>query len=154
MTRPSTKVMALAACGLLAATMLSACSDSAETVPTVAPTVAVSALAEPTVEATEDIMVGDDPATWSPIMVKKKKKTVELIPRQIAVFPNFEYAKKTKYVAVSSDPAIVEILPADNASVVGFRALGPGTAIVKVYDGPVDGKGKVIQKVKVTVNPS
>ena len=90
----------------------------------------------------------------SPIMVKKKKKSVELIPRQIAVFPNYEYAKKTKYVAVSSDPAIVEILPADNASVVGFRALGPGTAVVKVYDGPVDGKGKVIQKVKVTVNPS
>lgn len=153
MTRPSKKVLALAACGLLAATMLGACSDSAETLPTVAPTVAASALAEPTVEATEDIMVGTNPATWSPIIIKKKK-TIEVVPEQIAVFPNFEYGKKTKYVAVSSDPTILEILPADNASVVAFRGLAPGTAVVKVYDGPVDGKGKVIRRVKVTVNPS
>lgn len=153
MTRPSTKVLAITACGLLAVTMLGACSDSAETVPTVAPTVAASALAEPTVEATEDVMVGEDPATWSPIIIKKKK-SIEIIPKQVALFPNFEYGKKTKYVAVSSDPAIIEVLPADNASVVAFRGLAPGTAVVKVYDGPVDGKGKVIQKVKVTVNPS
>ena len=153
MTRPSTRVMALAAFGLLAATTLGACSDSAETVPTTAPSVAMSALAEPLVEATEDIMVGEDPATWSPIIVKAKKKMIDLIPNQIAVFPNFEYSKKAGYVAVSSDPAIIEVLPASNGTAVGFRALGPGTAVVKVYDGPVDGKGKVVQRVKVTVNP-
>ena len=153
MTRPSTRVMAFAAFGLLAATTLGACSDSAETVPTVTPSVAMSALSEPSIEATEDIMVGADPATWSPVIVKPKKKKIELIPSQIAVFPDFEYSKKTEYVAVSSDPAIIEILPAGIGTAVGFRALGPGTAVVKVYDGPVDAKGKVIQRVKVTVNP-
>ncbi|NQW71876.1 MAG: hypothetical protein HQ453_04025 [Actinobacteria bacterium] len=152
MTRPSTRVMAFAAFGLLAATTLGACGDSTETVPAT-PSVAMSALTEPTVEATEDIMVGQDPATWSPVIVKEKKKKIELIPTQIAVFPDFEYSKKTGYVAVSSDPAIIEILPAGNGTAVGFRALGPGTAVVKVYDGPVDAKGKVIRKVKITVNP-
>ena len=153
MTRPSTRVMAFAAFGLLAATTLGACSDSAESTPTGPPSVAASALAEPSIEATEDIMVGADPATWSPVIVKPKKKKIELIPSQIAVFPDFEYSKKTEYVAVSSDPAIIEILPAGIGTAVGFRALGPGTAVVKVYDGPVDAKGKVVQRVKVTVNP-
>lgn len=144
--------MALAAFGLLAATTLGACSDSAETVTTATPSVAMSALEEPTIAPMDDIMVGQDPATWSPVLVKKKKK-IELIPSQIAVFPDFEYSKKTGYVAVSSDPGVIEILPAGNGTAVGFRALGPGTAVVKVYDGPVDAKGKVVQKVKVTVNP-
>jgi hypothetical protein len=113
----------------------------------------MSDMAEPTIEATEDIMVGADPATWSPVIVKAKKKKIELIPSQIAVFPDFEYSKKTEYVAVSSDPGILEILPAGNGTAVGVRALSPGTAVVKVYDGPVDAKGKVVQKVRITVNP-
>lgn len=114
---------------------------------------AASALAIPSTEALPEPIVGDDPATWAPVMVKKKTKKVAIIPRQIAVFPSYEYAKNGDFTAVSSDPMVIEILPADNSSVVGFRAVGAGTAVVKVYNGPVDGGGKMIKKVKVTVNP-
>jgi hypothetical protein len=87
-------------------------------------------------------------------MVKKKTKSIELVPGQIAVFPAYEYAKNGNYTAISSDPAVVEVLPADNASVVAFRAIGPGTAIVKVYNDAVENGGKRIKRVAITVNPS
>ncbi len=87
-------------------------------------------------------------------MVKKKTKSIELVPGQIAVFPAYEYAKNGNYTAISSDPAVVEVLPADNASVVAFRAVGPGTAIVKVYNDAVENGGKRIKRVAITVNPS
>ena len=96
-------------------------------------------------------IVGGDPATWSPIMVKRKTKTIELVPNQVGVFPAYEYAKNGNFTAISSDPAVVEVLPADNASVVAFRAIAPGTAIVKVYDDAVENGGKRIKRVAVTV---
>ena len=42
----------------------------------------------------------------------------------------------------------------DNSTVVGFRAIAPGTAVVKVYDDAVENGGKKIKKVTITVNPS
>ena len=148
--RTPIKLVSTAAIALLATGALAACGgSSSSSEATAAASPAASAIAS---ESTT--IVGDDPATWAPIMVKKKTKTIEMIPRQIAVFPAYEYAKNGNFTAVSSDPAVVEILPADNSTVVGFRAIAPGTAVVKVYDDAVENGGKKIKKVTITVNPS
>ncbi len=106
-----------------------------------------SALAEPS-DGTS--AVGTDPSTWAPIMVKKKTKAVEMVTRQVAVWPALEYAENPSLTAVSSDPTVVEVLPADDGTVVGFRALGPGEAVVKVYEDTAM-EGKAFRKVRVTV---
>jgi ABC-type glycerol-3-phosphate transport system substrate-binding protein len=148
--RTPTKLVSTAAIALFATGALAACGgSSSSSEATAAASAAASAIASETAT-----IVGDDPATWAPVMVKKKTKTIEMIPRQIAVFPAYEYAKNGNFTAVSSDPAVVEILPADNSTVVGFRAIAPGTAVVKVYDDAVENGGKKIKKVTITVNPS
>ena len=141
----TTAVVALVAIGTLAACGGSSSSSEAS---------AVASPAASAIASESATIIGGDPATWSPIMVKKKTKTVELIPGQVAVFPAYEYAKNGNYTAISSDPAVIEVLPADNASVVAFRALSVGTAVVKVYDDAVENGGKKIKKVTITVNPS
>jgi hypothetical protein len=148
--RTPSKLASTAVIALLAAGTLAACggSSSSSEASSPAPPAASAVASESTT------MVGDDPATWAPIMVKKKTKNVEMVPRQIAVFPSYEYAKNGNFTAISSDPAVVEVLPADNASVVAFRAIAPGTAVVKVYDDAVENGGKKIKKVTITVNPS
>ena len=143
--RTPSKIIAIAAVALVATGTLAACggsSSSSETT-TSAPASAIAS------ESTT--IVGGDPATWSPIMVKRKTKTIQLVPNQVGVFPAYEYAKNGNFTAISSDPAVVEVLPADNASVVAFRAIAPGTAIVKVYDDAVENGGKRIKRVAVTV---
>jgi hypothetical protein len=143
--RTPTKIVTTAAIALLATGTLAACGgSSASSEASVSP----SAIASSSAPA----IIGGDPATWSPIMVKKKTKTIELVPGQVGVFPAYEYAKNGNYTAISSDPAVVEVLPADNASVVAFRAIAPGTAIVKVYDDAVENGGKRIKRVAITVN--
>jgi hypothetical protein len=147
--RTSTKLISASAVALLATATLAACGGGSSTAEaTSAASPAASAIASSSAGA----IVGNDPATWAPIMVKKKTKSIELIPNQIAVFPAYEYAKNGNYTAISSDPAVVEVLPADNSSVVGFRAVAPGTAVVKVYDDAVENGGKKIKKVTITVN--
>lgn len=147
--RTPTKLISASAVALLATATLAACggsSSSSEASTAASP--AASAISSSSAEA----IIGGDPATWSPIMIKKKTKTIELIPNQMAVFPAFEYAKNGNYAVISSDPTVVEVLPADNASVVALRALAPGTAVVKVYDDAVENGGKKIKKVTITVN--
>jgi len=147
--RAPTKLISASAVALLATAALAACGGSTTSEASTAASPAASAIASSSAET----LVGGDPATWSPIMVKRKTKTIELIPGQIAVFPAYEYAKNGNYTAISSDPAVVEVLPADNASVVAFRAIAPGTALVKVYDDAVENGGKRIKRVAITVNP-
>ena len=143
--RTPSKIIAIAAVALVATGTLAACggssSDSEATASAPASAIASESMT----------IVGGDPATWSPIMVKRKTKTIELVPNQVGVFPAYEYAKNGNFTAISSDPAVVEVLPADNASVVAFRAIAPGTAIVKVYDDAVENGGKRIKRVAVTV---
>ena len=149
--RTPTKLISASAVALLATVTLAACggsSSSSEASSAASP--AASAIASSSTEA----IIGGDPGTWAPIIVKKKTKTVELIPNQIAVIPAFEYAKNGNFTAISSDPTVVEVLPADNASIVAFRAIAPGTAVVKVYDDAVENGGKKVKKVTITVNPS
>lgn len=147
--RTPNKLISASAVALLATATLAACggsSSSSEASTAASP--AASAIDSSSAEA----LIGGDPATWSPIMVKKKTKTIELIPNQVAVFPAYEYAENGNYTAISSDPTVVEVLPADNASVVAFRAIAPGTAVVKVYDDAVENGGKKIKKVTINVN--
>jgi hypothetical protein len=152
MAQPSRRILAIVSIGVLSIAVLSACGGSDD-----AATGSASALAAASAMASSSTdsgsLVGNDPSTWGPVMVKKKK-TVELIPRQVAVFPALEYANNENFTAISSDPAVVEILPADNSTVVGFRALSEGTAVVKVYNGPVSNGGTLVRKVTVTVNPA
>lgn len=143
--RTPSKIIATAAVALVATGTLAACGGSSSSSEATASAPASAIASE---SAT---IVGGDPATWSPIMVKRKTKTIELVPNQVGVFPAYEYAKNGNFTAISSDPAVVEVLPADDASVVAFRAIAPGTAIVKVYDDAVENGGKRIKRVAVTV---
>ena len=143
--RTPSKIIALAAAALVATGTLAACGGSSSDSEATASAPASAIASESTT------IVGGDPATWSPIMVKRKTKTIQLVPNQVGVFPAYEYAKNGNFTAISSDPAVVEVLPADNASVVAFRAIAPGTAIVKVYDDAVENGGKRIKRVAVTV---
>lgn len=143
--RTPSKIITTAAVALVATGTLAACGggSSSSEATTSAPAAAIA--------SESATIVGGDPATWSPIMVKRKTKTIQLVPNQVGVFPAYEYAKNGNFTAISSDPAVVEVLPADNASVVAFRAIAPGTAIVKVYDDAVENGGKRIKRVAVTV---
>lgn len=135
--------IAVAAVGALT---LAACSGSADTASPVAsatPTAVASA------SATE-AAPGSDPAVWAPKMLRKKTKTVELVSRQIAVWPALAYDKNPDLTIVTSDPLVVDVLPADSGTVVGFVAVAPGEAVVRVYKTP-DTTGKPFRKVTVTV---
>lgn len=140
------------AVAIVAAASLAACGGSDEGAsPSASMSMPASAMAS-TAASSQEPLVGGDPATWSPILIKKKTKSIQLVPNQVAVFPAFEYAKNPNYVAVSSDPAVVEVLEADNDSVVALHAVGLGDAVVKVYQGTADGgQGKYLRKVKVSV---
>jgi len=145
--RTQLKFISTAAIAILATGTLAACGGGSASSEASAPASAAAS----TIASEPATIVGDDPATWAPIMVKKKTKVIEMIPRQIAVFPAYEYARNGNFTAISSDPAVVEILPADNSSVVGFRAIAPGTAVVKVYDDAVESGGERIKRVAITV---
>jgi hypothetical protein len=138
------------AVALLTAATLAACggSDAASTVST-APSALPSAAMESPIAS--DSMVGTDPGTWSPLMVRKAK-TVTLAPGQIALVPSLNYADRPNIVAISSDETVVEVLPSDPNSLVAFRAIAPGTATIQAYNGPVDAAGtKKLRKITVTV---
>lgn len=137
----------------IALTALAGCGGSSDEGASASPSIALpSAAMESTAATASGDMVGTDPATWSPILVKKKTKKVDLIPGQVAIFPAFEYAANPYFIAVSSDPTVVEVLEANPQSVVGLRAVGIGEATVKVYRGTEGGgQGKYLRKVKVVV---
>lgn len=96
-------------------------------------------------------MPGSDPATWAPIMLRKGTKTLELVTRQVAVWPALEYANNPDFTVVTSDPTVVEALPSGDGTVVGIIGVGPGEAVVRVYKTP-DVTGKAFRKVTVTVS--
>ena len=142
-----------AAVALVLVGALAACGGSTDEGAAASPTMSLpsEAMASSAAVASEDL-VGGDPGTWAPILIRKKNKSVDLVPGQVAIFPAYEYAKNPNFVAVSSDPAVVEVLEAEPRSVVGLRAVGIGTATVKVYRGTdTGGQGKYLRKVKVTV---
>ena len=132
---------------------LAGCGGSSDEGASASPSIALpsSAMGSSAATPSGDI-VGADPSTWSPILIKVKTKAVDLVPGQVAIFPAYEYAANPNFIAVSSDPAVVEVLEANPQSVVALRAVGIGTAIIKVYRGTESGgQGKYLRKVKVVV---
>ena len=147
--RPGGTACALVVAGVL----LAACGGSGDEGASASPSLSLppSAMSSSAANGSSDI-VGADPGTWSPILIKKKTKAIEVVPGQVAIFPNYEYALNPNFVAVSSDPLVVEVLEANPQSVVALRAVGVGTATVKVYQGTESGgQGKYLRKVKITV---
>ena len=143
-------VFSTIAVAFLAAATLAACggSDASSTESTAPSTIPSAAMQSPTAS---DSMVGTDPGTWAPLMVRKAK-TVTLVPGQIALVPSLNYAGRPNIVAVSSDESVVEVLPSDPNSLVAFRAVAPGTATIQAYNGPVDAAGtKKLRKITITV---
>ncbi len=97
-------------------------------------------------------LVGGDPSTWSPLLIRKQTKAITLVPGEVGIFPAYDYSRNPRFVAVSSDPQVVIVLDPKKDSFVGIRAVAPGTAVIKVYKGTeAGGQGKYLRKVKVTV---
>lgn len=153
MQRANTRSLSATAIAAVAALVLAACGGSSDEGASASPSISLPPAAmSSTAAETGDAVVGGDAATWSPVLVKKKTKSVELVPGQMAILPAFEYRANPNFVAVSSDPAVVEVLEADAQSVVTIHAVGVGEAVVKVYRGTeTGGQGKYLRKVKVSV---
>ena len=145
--RKATAAVAIAGVAMLG---LAACGGGSEAAPSASPSIPATSMAVASSTPSALPMPGDDPATWAPVMIKKKTKAIELVPRQVAVWAALEYADNADFTAVSSDTSVVEVLPSDTGTVVGIRAVGPGQAVVKVYT-TADATGKAFRKVKVTV---
>lgn len=154
MRRRRTTGLAAIALACTALITLSACGGSGDEGASASPSIVLPDSAMATTPAGDSgAVVGGDASTWSPILIKKKTKSVTLVPGQIALFPAFEYAANPNYIAVSSDPAVVEVLEADKNSAVALKAVGPGDAVVKIYKGTDQGgQGKYLRKVKVSVS--
>lgn len=149
MFRRRTAVIAVLALTLGAS--LSACGGSGDEGASASPTISLPASAMETTAAQAE-MPGADAGTWSPILIKKKTKSIELVPGQIAIFPALVYSLNPHFVAIAADPAIVEILDADKDSAVAIRAVAVGDTTVKIYQGTAEGgQGKYLRKVKVHV---
>lgn len=146
---PFVRAAAIAFAAVLGATALAGCGgDDGTATPT--PSLPASAMATPSTA-----MPGSDPATWSPVLVRKGTADVTLLVGQVAIVPRLEYAKRS-WLAESSDPTIAQVLDPETAQVVGFRGMAAGSAVIRVYRGTGkanDGKGKLVQEIPVTVGP-
>lgn len=117
------------------------------------PSGAMSASASASV-AGEGSLIGSDPATWAPLIVKKGESTLDMVVGQVAIAPKFKYAKQS-YVVESSDESVISVTTPDAGQVVAMQAAAPGTATVTVYTGKGKangGKGKILATVDVTVS--
>jgi hypothetical protein len=137
--------------------LLAGCSSDGDAAATASasamPSGAMSASAVPSI-ADEGSLIGADPATWAPIIVRKGESSIELVVGQVAIAPALKYAK-LPYIVESSDEAVVSVSTPDAGQVVAMQAVAAGTATVTVYRGKGtanDGKGKVLATVEVTVS--
>ena len=156
--RPRT-IAALALAGVLASgALLAGCSSgdsgaAASASASAMPSGAMSASAEASV-TNEGSLIGADPATWAPLIVKKGDSSLDMVVGQVAIAPKLKYAKQP-WIVESSDEAVVSVSTPDAGQVVAMQAAAAGTATVTVYAGKGKangGKGKVIATVEVTVS--
>ena len=152
-------IVALALAGVLASgALLAGCSSgdsgtaaSASAMPSGA--MSASAAASGSV-VDEGSLIGADPATWAPLIVKKGESSLEMVVGQVAIAPKLKYAKQP-WIVESSDEGVISVSTPDAGQVVAMQAVAPGTATVTVYAGKGKangGKGKVIATVEVTVS--
>ena len=120
------KTLSIVAITATASVLLAGCAgDDPEAAPTLG---TMTTAASPTAG-----MAGSDPATWAPIMLRKGTKTVELVTRQVAVWPALEYANNPDFTVVTSDPTVVEALPSGDGTVVGIIGVVFGALRVAVF---------------------
>lgn len=106
-----------------------------------------------------DMMVGDNPATWSPVLLTpdENNMTVSVVPGQAIVFDNFPMGPDTVINVMSDNPDVV--LPSQGevtdtmTTNPGALAISPGTAQLVVWDGfPADGSAEPIAQYTVNVS--
>lgn len=155
--RPRT-ALALTAAVLGGALLLAGCSgDSSSDASQLAsasamPSGAMSSSAESIVG--EGNLIGSDPATWAPVIIKPGESSLELVVGQVAIAPKFRYAKQS-YIVESSDAAVASVSTPDSGQIVAVQAVAAGTTTITVYRGSGkanDGKGKVLAVVELTVS--
>jgi ferric-dicitrate binding protein FerR (iron transport regulator) len=153
--RPRTAIALAALLG--GALFLSGCSGdtsadssdiaSASAMPSGAMTDGASAMGDGT-------LIGADPSTWAPLLIKRGESALDMVVGQVAIAPKFRYAKQS-FAVESSDASVASVSTADTGQVVALQAVGPGTATVTIYRGSGKangGKGKILATVEVTVS--
>lgn len=157
--RPRTTVtVAIVGALLGSSVLLAGCSGGGDTAASgvasasTMPTGAMSA--SPDSVGGEGTLIGADPSTWAPVIVKKGESSIELVVGQVAIAPKLRYAQQS-YAVESSDASVVSVSTPDTGQLVAMQAVGAGTATVTVYRGAGKangGKGKILAKVEVTVS--
>ncbi len=112
-------------------------------------------------ESSSASIVGNDPATWSPIQISQDANgtTIDLVAGQAAVFTDFPEGGA---VVESSDPAVVTASQAgsdgDATFTAGLQAQAPGSATITVLypDEPADqgGASNIVMQFEVNVSAS
>ena len=140
------RLAVIVAVPILAAGFVAGCSSSSEP--------------EPPTETTEAAIVGDDPATWSPINITMADngQTLLMVPNQRAIFTDLPADDANNAITLETDnPEAVEVVQReeteDTVSVPGLIAVSAGDATVTVYDGyPADGDAEVVMAIDITVS--
>lgn len=140
------RLAVLVAVPVLAAGFIAGCSSSTEP--------------EPAAEASETAMVGDDPATWSPINITMADngQTLLMVPNQRAIFTDLPADDANNAITLETDnPEAVEVVQReeteDTVSVPGLIAVSAGDATVTVFDGyPADGDAEVVMTINISVS--
>lgn len=157
-TRAIRPVAGLAALALGGSLLLAGCggddAGSAASASAMASTSAVPSDAMSGTPGGDSSLIGSDPATWAPVIIKKGSSTIDLVVGQVAIAPALKYAK-FPYVIEASDPEVVSVTTPDAGQVVAIQGIAAGTSTVTVYKGQGKangGKGKKLAEVEVTVS--
>lgn len=155
-TRSRAAIAAVAALALGSSVLLAGCSsdDAGSAASAVATSSALPSGAMSESPSAGGALIGGDPATWAPIIIRKSTTTVDLVVGQVAIAPALKYAD-LPYVIEVSDPAVVSVTTPDAGQVVAVQGVAAGTSTVTVYRGKGKangGKGKVVAEVEVTVS--
>lgn len=139
------RLASLIAAPVLAAGFIAGCSSSSDP--------------EPAAETSATEIVGDDPATWSPINITMADngQTLLMVPNQRAIFTDLPADDANNAITLETDnPEAVEVVQReeteDSVSVPGLIAVSAGDATVTVFDGyPADGDAEVVMTINITV---
>jgi hypothetical protein len=106
-----------------------------------------------------ELIVGDNPATWSPVLLTPDENnlTVNVVPGQAIVFDRFPMGPDTVINVMSDNPDVVLPTQGEVTDTMttnpGALAISPGTAQLVVWDGfPADGAAEPIAQYTVKVS--
>lgn len=131
---------------------LTGCSSSSEEAKTTPSKPAVTVSAEPTAPASEEA-VGEDPATWSPVIVNGDTEDVDLVVGQFAIIDRSVFPANANWETIEvtgSDKNIVMVTQANDNANATIQALAEGDATVTILE---EGD-MVIKTLNVKVSPA